>query len=296
MSRMYKRGICGINRTTPALWGGVECSVTRVNDQFRDQLQLSGHYDRIEDIDAFTDLGITALRFPLLFEKHKPAQNEAIDWTWAEKFLGRLQAKNLTPIAGLIHHGSGPAYTSLLSPDFPELLAEYAGEVAGKFPFIEYYTPVNEPLTTARFSGLYGLWYPHHTNDQSFCQILVNELKGIVRSMQEIRKINPAAKLVQTEDLGKVYAVPALQYQADFENERRWLTLDFLCGRVDPDHPLWQFFIDNGVPDQALEFFLNNPCPPDIAGFNYYVTSERFLDDNISAYPPHLHGRTQIER
>ena len=28
-------------------------------------------------------------------------------------------------------------------------------------PHITNYTPVNEPLTTARFSGLYGAWYPH---------------------------------------------------------------------------------------------------------------------------------------
>ena len=60
-----------------------------------------------------------------------------------------------------MHHGSGPAYTDLKDPDFPNKLAKYAKAVAKKFPWLEYYTPVNEPLTTARFSGLYGLWYPH---------------------------------------------------------------------------------------------------------------------------------------
>ena len=27
----------------------------------------------------------------------------------------------------------------------------------GRYPWIDAYTPVNEPLTTARFSGLYGI-------------------------------------------------------------------------------------------------------------------------------------------
>ena len=53
-------------------------------------------------------------------------------------------------------------------------------QVATKFPWIEYYTPVNEPLTTARFSGLYGFWYPHAKNDVSFAKMLLNQMKGVV--------------------------------------------------------------------------------------------------------------------
>ena len=55
-------------------------------------------------------------------------------------------------IGGLVHHGSGPRYTNLLDPKFPQLLADYAAKVAKRYPWIEYWTPVNEPLTTARFS------------------------------------------------------------------------------------------------------------------------------------------------
>ncbi len=49
--------------------------------------------------------------------------------------------------------------------------------------------------------------------------------------MEQVRRINPRAKFLQTEDFGKAYASPELQYQADFENERRWLTFDLLRGR-----------------------------------------------------------------
>ena len=134
-------------------------------------------------------------------------------------------------IAGLLHHGSGPAYTNLADENFPYYLAAYAKQVAEEFPWIEYYTPVNEPLTTARFSGLYGIWYPHQNNSKAFTQMLVEPNKRHRSCYGGDRKINPNAKLVQTEDLGKTYSTKKLKYQADFENERRWLTFDLLCGK-----------------------------------------------------------------
>jgi dTDP-4-dehydrorhamnose reductase len=35
---------------------------------------------------------------------------------------------------------------------------------------------------------------------------------------------------------------------------------------------------------------LENPCTPDIIGLDYYLTSERFLDENLDEYPAHTHG------
>ena len=277
------------------IWGGVECTINRVGDNFRDQLDYTGHYTRENDIDLFAGLGFKAFRFPIIWEKHQPARDAVIDWNWTEKQLTKLQQYNITPIAGLVHHGSGPAFTSLIDDNFPSLLAEYAGKVAEKFPFIEYYTPVNEPLTTARFSGLYELWYPHHKSDRSFVKMVVNQAKGIVLSMQAIRKVNPNAKLVQTEDLGKTYATKKLQYQAKFENKRRWLVFDLLCGRFTKQHSLWKYFIKY-VDEATINFFLDNPCPPDIIGVNHYVTSERFLDDAYAGYPRHNIGGNRRNR
>ena len=161
-------------------------------------------------------------------------------------------------------------------------------------PCLEYYTPINEPLTTARFSGLYGFWYPHKKSDVSFAKMFLNQMKGVILAMKAIRRINPDAKLVQTEDLGKTYSTPFLQYQANFENHRRWLTYDMLCGKLEPGHPMFEYFIRLGIGKEALDFFKNNPCPPDIMGMNYYVTSERFLDENIDKYESYTHGGNEL--
>lgn len=280
----------------PDIWGGMECTINRVHNDFYDQLEMAGHYNRDSDIDLIAGLGIKKLRFPILWEKHEPDRVTPIDWSWTDKRLQQLQHHGITPIAGLVHHGSGPAYTNLGSRSFAYGLANYAAKVAERYPWIEYYTPVNEPLTTARFSGLYGHWYPHKTSDTAFCTMLLNQLKATVLAMQEIRKINPNAKLIQTEDIGKTHAAPALQYQADFENDRRWISFDLLCGKVDNDHPLWDYFMRARISEHSLLFFKENPCPPDVLGLNYYVTSERFLDNRLENYPEHLHGGNWLER
>lgn len=281
---------------SPEVWGGIECTINRIGNEYRDQLEDGNYYRGEGYINQIMSLGIKMLRFPVLWEHHVKYAGDEIDWSWAAQELEQLRAKGIKPIAGLLHHGSGPMFTDLSDADFPAQLAGYAKQVAERFSWIEYYTPVNEPLTTARFSGLYGHWYPHHSDAHSFLTMLLNQVKGVVLSMRAIRQVNPAAKLVQTEDLCRVHGVPELQYQCDFENERCWLTNDLLCGIVDEDHPLWNYFMEAGITKKQLDFFVDNPCPPDIAGYNYYITSERFLDTALSTHPHYAHGGNDQER
>ncbi len=273
------------------LWGGIECTINRVKNNYFDQLDFAGFYDRDDDIDRIIDLNIKALRYPVLWEKHQPKITSKINWEIADRDLNKLRSKNIKPIIGLVHHGSGPKFVNFFDGSFENGLAKYAAEIAKKFPWIEYYTPVNEPLTTARFCGLYGHWYPHKKDDYSFSKIVISECKATVLAMQAIRKINPNAKLIQTEDLGKIHGTATMQYQADFENDRRWLAMDLLCGSITPDHPMWEYLIDAGIDESDLFFFLQNNCTPDILGLNYYITSERFLDERLECYPRHTHGK-----
>ncbi|MEP7080309.1 MAG: family 1 glycosylhydrolase [Ginsengibacter sp.] len=278
-------------KNPPEIWGGIECTINRVGDKYRDQLKSARHFERTDDISRIAQLGIKKLRYPILWEAHQfNNADENIDWTHAEKKLNEITAHGIEPIVGLVHHGSGPSFTSLSDKHFGKKLAQYAQKVATKFPHLKYFTPVNEPLTTARFSGLYGLWYPHKKSPKEFCRMLINQLNGIILSMQAIRKIIPEAALVQTEDLAKIHSSKSLVYQAQFENQRSWLTYDFLCGKFDSHHPLWNYFISMGIEERELYFFMENPCVPNIAGFNYYVTSERYLDEHLNNWPAEYHG------
>ena len=150
------------------LWAGPECTVNRLGDRYRDQLELTGFATRLGDLDRLAELGVRCLRFPVLWERTAPVARGRYDWSWSDQRVERLRALQVTPIAGLLHHGSGPRYTNLLDRQFPDLLGDYARAVAERYPHIDAYTPVNEPVTTARFSALYGLWYPHRRDDRSF--------------------------------------------------------------------------------------------------------------------------------
>jgi beta-glucosidase/6-phospho-beta-glucosidase/beta-galactosidase len=271
------------------LWGGIECSHCRMGERYSDQLRRGGHWDRLSDLDAIADLGVKTLRYPVLWEQVAPHHPDECDWAWADARLGRLRELGITPIVGLVHHGSGPHYTALDQDNFAAGLARHAASVARRYPWLTHFTPVNEPLTTARFSCLYGLWYPHARDDRTFVRALLNQLAGTRLAMQAIREVNPAAQLVQTEDMGQAHSTPGMRHQAEFENHRRWLSFDILCGHVTPMHPLWSYLLDHGAGEDELRSWLDNPCPPDVLGLNHYLTSERFLDETLEQYWPCHH-------
>ncbi|MDF7773645.1 family 1 glycosylhydrolase [Sphingomonas sp. AOB5] len=277
------------------LWGGHECTVNRVQDRFTDQSVVSGHDARPGDLALFARLGIKALRYPLLWERISPDGEGIFDWRATDARLAELGASGVRPIAGLVHHGSGPHYTHLLDDRFAAKLSDFAGAVAARYPWIDDWTPVNEPLTTARFSALYGHWYPHARDERAFWQALLNQIDGIRLSMRAIRRINPAARLIQTEDLGRSWATVPLRHQAGFDNVRRWMSWDLLCGRVVPEHPMWDRLTGFGLGSR-LAVIANDPCPPDLIGVNHYLTSDRFLDHRIRRYPAHAIGGNAEQR
>lgn len=272
------------------LWAGAECTVNRVEDEFRDQLRETGHHDRLEDFDLIADLGITALRFPVLWERVSQGEE---GWSWSDIRLDRLRQARIRPIVGLIHHGSGPAHTSLVDDSFALGLAAHALAAARRYPWIGDWTPVNEPLTTARFACLYGHWYPHERDERAFWRALLNQVEATCMAMQAIRSVNPAARLIQTEDLGRTYATAAMADQAAFDNSRRWLTWDLLSGRVRPGHSFWGRLCAYGF-EKRLRALIESPCPPDVIGINHYVTSDRFLDHRTQRYPAAARGANAV--
>ncbi len=231
-------------------------------------------------------LGIKTLRTALQWEHVESAGN----WDFFDETLREMKRLGLTPIAGLLHHGSGPRETDLLQPDFPEKLAAHASAVARRYPWITNYTPVNEPHTTSRFSCLYGHWYPHRADVASYVRALLNEIKGTVLAMQAVREIQPEAQLIYTEDGGAIFSTPEMEVFRAEREHRRWLGTDLLCGCVDPQHPLFDFLLEHGCTAGELRWFVENPCPPSIIGFNYYLTSDRFLDHRVHLYPDYFRG------
>jgi dTDP-4-dehydrorhamnose reductase len=262
------------------LWGGYECTVNRVGDSWHDQTPRTGHEHRIGDLALFADLGLRSLRYPALWERISPHHPEERDFRWTDERLPEIRRLGMEPIVTLCHHGAGPAYTSLISDSFAPGLAAHAAAVAQRYPWLRDWTPVNEPLTTARFSALYGYWHPHTKDERSFWLALLNEIDATRLAMRAIRRVNPAARLIQTDDLGYCHATDPCRSQADFQNERRWMGWDLLCGTVVPGHALWERLARFGFADR-LRAIADDPCPPDVIGINHYLSSERLLDHRL---------------
>ncbi len=265
----------------PEIWASPEPTVARIDSEVvRDQLVETGHERRESDLDRLASLGICATRYPVLWEKVAPDRPEMRDWAWSTRRLERLRELGIEPIVTLLHHGSGPRYTSLVDPAFPALFARYAGSVARRFPWVKRWTPINEPLTTARFSTLYGVWYPNGNFDHvAFAHAVVYQALAIAQAMQAIRSVIPDAQLLLTEDLQSFAAADReIAPYVRHKRERSFLSCELLMGRVVPGHELFHYLRDTGnVAASLLERLTHQPCSPDIMGFNYYPFSERIL-------------------
>jgi dTDP-4-dehydrorhamnose reductase len=270
------------------LWGGIECTINRVGDTFFDQLVMSGHDERIDDLGRIANLGLRTLRYPANWERIE--RNGVCDWNWQDARMERLAALGIEPVLHLLHHGSGPLETSPLDSDFPERFARFAGQVAERYPWVTSFVPINEPVTTARFSTLYGFWYPHLRDTNAFFRAVWNQCRAIQLGMQAIRRVTPGAICILTDDYGRTHSTPSLRYQADFDNTRRWIALDLLFGRVTPEHPLWPFLRHAGISTRSLLEMVASPLEHTVVGVDYYLTSERFLDHRLARYPAWTHG------
>ena len=272
--------IVGSRIDRPEIWASPEPTIARIDAaHVRDQLAESGHDRRASDLDRLADLGIDASRFPMLWERVAPRVPHERDFApWVAR-AERLRDRGVDPIVTLLHHGSGPLYTDLLDPNFPALFADYAEAAAHALPWVRRWTPINEPLTTARFAGLYGLWYPNLRNDASFARVLLNEIRATSEAMARIRALNPSAEFVLTEDLQRFTAGDAgAEHEAAFLRERMFLSVELLTGAVVPGHPLFEYLRERcGIDTAELALAAARATPPNLMAFNHYPHSERYL-------------------
>lgn len=264
------------------LWGALDVTLNRVLDAWFSQVERSIPVQR-DDLERFAGLGLKAIRYPLTWERYAPTVGEP-DWTWPDRRLPELRRRGIAPVVGLVHHGWLPRHASLAAPDFGWQLAQFAGAVARRYPWVEHYTPVSAPLATARFIGADG-GVPRGEDEYAFVQALLGQCRAVVLAMRAVRAVNPRAKLVQNDEPGKAWATPELAHLAGFHNQRRWLTWDLLCGRVERSHPLWDYLLSAGVGAGELLWFRDHPCPPDIIGIDHDLMSERWLDRRAQRYP-----------
>ena len=186
----------------------------------------------------------------------------------------------------------------LYRPARPDVRAEarrLRPRVAERYPWLDDYTPVNEPLTTARFSGALRPLVSARPRPRDVPARLVNQMRGRAAGHAGDPRGQPRGPAGADRGPG-----PRLQHPARSPTRRRSRTtgagsrFDLLPGASTRGHPLRRLPAAGGVAEAELGAGPDAPCPPDIVGINHYLSSERFLDERLERYPaapPRGNGR-----
>jgi beta-glucosidase/6-phospho-beta-glucosidase/beta-galactosidase len=273
---------------------GIENSYPVITDKHghdlrRDGMELSDHYHRwAEDFQLVRDMGITFLRYgPPYYKCHTGPMR--YDWSFPKKTFNALRKKHIHPIADLCHFGVPDWIGDFQNPDFPDLFGEYCGAFARQFPWVRFYTPVNEIYVCARFSAQLGWWNERLTSDRAFITALKHMCRANILAEEAILRVQPEALFIQSESSEYFHAgAPEAQDRAEFYNQIRFLALDLSYGN-DVCGTMHEFLMDNGLTREEYHWFLEHGRqirPHCVMGNDYYITNEHEVMDATGVMQP----------
>jgi beta-glucosidase/6-phospho-beta-glucosidase/beta-galactosidase len=264
---------------------GIECSYPTIeNGRWRrDEMASTRHYGRWQDdFELALDIGITHVRYgpPLHLIFRGPG---SYDWAFIDEPLAWLHDHGPEPIVDLCHFGVPTWLGDFQSPEIAKALAEYAGAFAARFPWVRFYTPVNEMYVCARMSALEGTWNEQRRDESAFAVAAFNLARASIAMTDAILAARPDAIFVNSESSEFCQACcpdPEIQRIARFENERRFLPLDLIYG-----HPLSEnmrrYLRECGIDDAQYDGVTAHQVPRrSIIGVDYYEWNERLIDSD----------------
>jgi beta-glucosidase len=255
---------------------GIENSYPTISTGRRiDEMEKCGHYDRYkEDFALVRELRIEALRYgPAYYRTH--AAPDRFDWSSADDPMQLLREMGIEVIADLCHFGVPDWLGGFQDPAFPVLFADYARAFARRYPWVKYYTPVNEIFICASFSALRGYWNECLKSEAAFVNALRNLCMAHELAVDAILAERPDAIIVQSESLEHFHAAGRkAATHAERENAFKHLSLDLTLGHeLAPG--MAGFLNESGVTSNELSFFRERRAVGQRwLGMDYYPTCE----------------------
>ena len=255
---------------------GIENSYPTISTGRRiDEMEKCGHYDRYaEDFGLVRELGLRALRYgPAYYRTH--AAPDRFDWSSADDPMLLLREMDIEVIADLCHFGVPSWLGGFQDPAFPVLFADYARAFVRRYPWVRYYTPVNEIFICASFSALRGFWNECLESEAAFVKALRNLCMAHELAVDAILAERPDAIIVQSESLEHFHpAGRKAAGHADRENAFKHLSLDLTLGHeLAPG--MAGFLNAHGVTSNDLSFFREKRAVGQRwLGMDYYPTCE----------------------
>lgn len=247
-----------------------------------DQMEKCRHYEMWrEDFRLVRELGLEHLRYgPPYYRVHQGP--DSYDWSFVDETFGELRRLGITPITDLCHFGVPDWVGDFQNVDWPELFGRYAGAFAARYPWVRLYTPINEIFITALFSAQFGWWNERLKTDRGFVTALRNLARANLLAKAAILRVQPEAIFIQSESTEYFHAEgPGAERQAEFYNEKRFLSLD-LCYGYDVRAQMYEYLLDNGMPRAEYHWLMargREVKPHCVMGNDFYVTNEHFVTD-----------------
>jgi beta-glucosidase len=275
---------------------GFECSAPRIAGGLRrDQLLLTDHWNRFEeDFDIAAGLGIRHVRYGIPF--HVVARDpDRLDWAWTDRALGALRDRDLEPIADLLHFAVPDDLTGFDDPRLPARFISYVEAFADRYPWVRWYTPVNEPFITAHFSAGLGWWNERLASPMSFVRALDNAASCAILAMEAIRQRRSDAIFLQSDACESFQARrDDAMVEATFRQERGYLGFDLTYGRpVSTSMRAW--LLASGLTAARLRWFERRGSDAGcIVGLDYYEMNEHFVDSDGAESPAPRAGLAEL--
>ncbi|MEJ7748445.1 MAG: family 1 glycosylhydrolase [Candidatus Limnocylindrales bacterium] len=259
---------------------GIECSNPTIEHGRvrRDLLEECGHYERWrDDLRLVKDLGLKFLRYGLPYHRTHLGP-DAYDWSFADDVLREMRDLGITPILDLLHFGVPDWIGNFQNPELPVLFADYAAAVARRYPWIRFYTPVNEIYVTARVSARDGVWNEQLKTDRSFVTAMKHTVAASILATQRIAEERPDVVIIQSESAEYTHELRAKPSpEVILGNKLRFLSLDLLYGHA-PDADVGNYLLDNGMTRAEYDWFMAGEPPGyQVMGNDYYGRNEKIL-------------------
>ena len=263
---------------------GIECSYPTINGGTwsRDEMESTRHYIRWQnDFELAREIGATHLRYgpPLHLLFKAPG---IYDWQLIDEVMAELEAHGPEPIIDLCHFGVPTWLGDFQNPEIAEALGEYAAAFAQRYPWVRFYTPVNEMYVCARMSALDGTWNEQRRDEGAFVTAVFNLASASVKMTDGILRARPDAIFVNSESSEFYQACcpePAIEAHARFENERRFLPLDLIYGHKVSDE-MTAYLREHGAEEKYRHFLARDVPRRSVLGVDYYEWNERLVDAN----------------
>ena len=211
--------------------------------------------------------------------------------------MAAIRERPIEPIVDLMHFGVPDDIRGVSDPRLIDRYRAYVRAFVERYPWVRWYTPVNEVFITAHNSATTGWWNEQLTSAPAFVRAVMNVAACAVIGTRIIAQRRPDAIFLQSDACESVRpAEPAAAPLARHRDEVALLGFDLVYGH-EPSDEMREWLLANGATTAELDWFAaNGSSDGAIVGLDYYPANERLVRADGTEVPDDRRGFGALAR